>query len=485
MLVFALLVTACATLETPLEKEASLDLSNTGLSDVTELLTRTDLAKLDLRGNPVSIEQYDALAAALPDCEILWSVPVGSERVESGAASAELSCTASELDAALAYLPKLNDVKFTPADANAYASLVAFAADHPRMKVRWDVPLGGEVFPQDTVSVDLTGAEVNASALEAALSGLPVCGQVHLSESSVLTAQEQLALTRMFPKIAFLWSVPLLTDYSVSSAATEIDLRGHSIPDAAAFSDALALLPNLTYADLCGCGLADEEMIALRTRYRAVKFVWLIRVAGWEIRTDIKGFSTGQRHKFPDGAGGFVGEKHSYRSFRSSDFENLTLCTDLVALDVGHCTNIGDIDFIARLPKLKYLVLSLCDIKDISPLKNQTDLEFVEIKYNYIEDLSPLAACTKIRFFNCSNNEISDFSVVKDMPDLERLWMSMNDFTIKQADELRLAMPNTDIKASLRDPEFAESLWRKGNEGYIEMQALFGLRAQNQGAKAP
>ncbi len=63
--------------------------------------------------------------------------------------------------------------------------------------------------------------------------------------------------------------------------------------------------------------------------------------------------------------------------------------------------------------------------------------------------------------------------------------MSMNRFTMAQVEQLRAEMPNTQIKASLKDPEYAESLWRKGNEGYLEMQALFGLRAQNQGAQTP
>ncbi len=463
----------------------SLDLSNTGLNDISDLLSRTDLTALDLRGDPISVEQYDTLFAALPNCDILWSVPVGNDRVDSDAVSAALTGDTAALETVLPYLPHLSEARFVNTAADGYAALIKFAADHPQIAVNWNVELAGSKYPQDTVSLDLSGAVVGADALSIALSGLPRVREVRLGESSVFTLREQLALSGTYPEISFIWNVPLLEDFSVSSDAAEIDLRGHTVPDAEAFSDALALLPELTYADMCGCGLSDEEMLALRGRYPAVKFVWLIRVAGWEIRTDIKGFSTGQRYRFPDGAGAFVGGKHSYQSYRSGDFENLTLCTDLVALDVGHCSKIGDVGFIARLPKLKYLVLTLCDISDISPLAGQTDLEFVEIKDNYITDLSPLADCAKIRFLNCANNEITDFSAVENMPDLERLWMSKNRFTAAQADELQAALPNTDIKASRTNASFADSLWRKGNEGYLEMQAIFGLRAQNQGVKAP
>ncbi len=483
LLAFAFLLASCGSPAAETAKEpVSLDLSNTGLNDVTDLLTQMDLTALDLRGDPISVEQYQSLVAALPNCDILWSVPVGSQRVESDATTAVLTGSVDALETTLAFLPELVDVKFADADAQEYASLIAFAANHPELSVRWDVKIGGISYPQNTESLDLTATETDAATLLSALSGLPMLSEVKFSDDLAFTTEDQLSLQTAYPQISFLWNVALLDDFSVFSDATEIDLRGYTVSDVDTFSDMLALLPNLTYADMCNCGPGNEEMAALRERYPAVKFVWMIRVADWEIRTDIKGFSTGQRYRFPDGGGSFVADKLSYQSFRSSDFENLKYCTDLIALDVGHCSKIGDVDFIAGLPKLKYLVLTLCDISDISSLAGQTDLEFVEIKCNYINDLSPLAACTKIRFLNCANNEISDFSVLSNMPDLERLWINMNNFTKAEAEALQAAMPNTEIKASLTNPDYAESLWRKGNEGYLAMQELFGMRAQNQGS---
>lgn len=479
-LVFVCVFASCADLESAKEP-VSLDLSNTGLTDVTEILTRKDLDKLDLRGDPISIEQYEKLKSALPDCEILWSVPVGEQRVENDAATAVLNGSLEELEQALAYLPALIDVKFANATTQNYADLIDFAARYPTLKVRWDVEIGDESYPADTISLQLKSGSVTAADLKRAMAGLPALKEVMLPDDVVFSVDEQLAFQQEFPEIRFVWRVLLTSEFGVSSDAKQIDMRSFSISDADAFAKALQLLPDLTYADLCGCGLSDEQMVALRERFPAVKFVWLIRVSGWEIRTDIKGFSTGQRRSFPDGAGEFVGTKHSYKSFRSKDFENLKYCTDLIALDVGHCTKIGDVEFIAKLPKLKYLIISLCDLKDISPLASQTELEFLEIKYNYLTDLTPIANCTKLRYLNCANNEISDFSVIKNMPNLERFWMSMNNFTMDEVAAMQAEFPNVMIKASLKDPEYAESLWRKGNEGYLAMQELFGLRAQNQG----
>lgn len=474
------LFASCAEPEATKEP-VTLNLSNTGLGDITDLLTKKNLDTLDLKGNPISIAQYQQLQESLPNCDILWSVPVGEQRVENDATSAVLSIAPSELEAALPYLPRLTDIKFANASTENYAALIDFASRYPALSVRWDVKIGDSSYPADQESLQLKGQNITAADLESAMAGLPAVKEVRLPEGVFFAASEQTALMQRFPSILFVWPVRLTDEFSASSNATEIDMRTFTISDAAAFSDALQLLPKLTYADLCGCGLSDDEMVVLKERYPAVKFVWLIRVSGWEIRTDIKGFSTGQRNAFPDGAGKYVGKKHSYKSFRSKDFENLKYCTDLIALDVGHCTRIGDVDFIANLPKLKYLIISLCDLTDISPLANQTELEFLEIKYNYITDLSPIKNCTKLRYLNCANNEISDFSVIGNMPNLERFWMSMNNFTMSQVEDLQAQYPNVLIKASLKDPEYAESLWRKGNEGYLAMQALFGLRAQNQG----
>jgi Leucine-rich repeat (LRR) protein len=172
---------------------------------------------------------------------------------------------------------------------------------------------------------------------------------------------------------------------------------------------------------------------------------------------------------------------------RSKDFENLKYCTDLVALDIGHCTRIGDIDFIATIPNLRILVLSLCDLTDISVLETQPNLEFLELNYNYVSDISVIAKLQKLKYLNLSNNEITSYDALLALPVLERLWMSCSGLTDRQLEEMDAAMmaqlPDLTIRASNKNKEFAMSYWRKDNPAYLEMQALFGLRAQHQGTK--
>lgn len=485
MLTLALTLAACgkAGVLSAAPEPATLDLSNTNLTDVTSLLEKTNLASLDLRGNPISIESYQTLAAALPDCAILWSVPVGDERFDSDSTTAlALNELPEDAETLLAYFPNLKTVSIFVSDESNYSRLMSLAAAYPNVAFTWNVAFEGETYDSGLTSLDLSGKTVTVSELTAALAGLPKLKTVTFDDTAVFSTDDQLTLVKAFPNVSFLWNVQLLDDLSVRSDVAELDLRDYTVPDAAAFSDKLQLLPALTRLDMCNCGPTDEEMAAMRARYPNTKFIWMTKVSKWMIRTDIQGFSTGNKRKFPDGMGYYIGKDFEYGNIHAEDFENLKYCTDLVALDVGHCDNIGNIDFIAGLPKLKYLIVSLCNLTDISALENQTDLEFLEMTYNYLTDVSALRNCKKLRFLNLSANGVTSIDVYMGLTNLERLWINGNHLTEDQVAALQAALPNTLIKAHPTSNEYALSLWRKGNEGYLTIQKMFGLRAQHQGS---
>lgn len=482
-----MLLFACAPDQAPEAAEqapTTLDLRNSGLTDVGDLARQTQLTRLDLRGNELSRESFDTLKAALPTCEILWSVPIGGSRYDSDSTALSLEQYSEDLPDLLAYFPALTSVSIhTPPDSTEAAALTA---RYPSLLFVWDISIAGSAYPADTQTLDLSKAESDLAALKEELSQLPNLTQVVFGEEA-FSLSDQLALATAYPNVAFIWNVQLLDELSVRSDVVELDLREYQVPDAAAFAEKLVLLPKLTLLDMCGSGPSDEEMAAMRAQYPAIKFIWYTRVYNWVIRTDIKGFSTGQRRKFPDGAGYYDASSFSYKRVRSKDFENLKYCTDLVALDIGHCTRIGDIDFIATIPNLRILVLSLCDLTDISVLETQPNLEFLELNYNYVSDISVIATLQKLKYLNLSNNEITSYDALLALPVLERLWMSCSGLTDRQLEEMDAALmaqlPNLTIRASNKNKEFAMSYWRKDNPAYLEMQALFGLRAQHQGTK--
>lgn len=465
-------------------KPTTLDLRNKGITDVSDLAQQTQLTSLDLRGNELSRESFDALHAALPNCDILWSVPIAGARYDSNVTALSLDSATDDLADMLAYFPSLQSLTLaTPPDD---ATAAALAEQYPALQYQWDITVAGTVYPADTTELDFTGTPVDLAVLQSELVRLPSLKQVTFGDDAFALA-DQIALAKAYPAVAFLWNVQLLDDLTLRSDVTDLDLRDYQVPDAAAFSDKLVLFPKLTRLDMCGTGPVDEEMAAMRERYPAIKFIWYTQIYQWKIRTDIKGFSTGQRREFPDGAGWYDGSKFSYSRFRSEGFENLKYCTDLVALDVGHCVKIGNVDFLAYLPQLRILDISLCDLTDVSVLTNLPDLEFLELNYNYLTDITPIASLKKLKYLNLNNNNITSYDALLELPLLERLWISCSGLSDEQLDEMSAALmaklPNLTIKASNKNREYAMSLWRKDNPGYLEMQALFGLRAQNQGPK--
>jgi Leucine-rich repeat (LRR) protein len=474
----AALASACAPSAAPEETApVHLDLRGSGIVDMSDLLRQTQLESLDLRGNEVSVEDYAALHAALPNCDIAWSVPFDGGRIDSTATELTLSVPSGKLLDALRFFPDLQTVRLeqTP-DA---AAIESFTAQYPQVSFLWNVTIGASVYPNGTTSLDLSGRPVDLTLLQDVLPLLPALRTVTFSDES-FPQEEQLALVESYPSLSFVWSVQLLDDLSVRSDAAELDLRDYSVPDAAAFSERLRLLPALTYLDMCGCGPSDEEMAAMRARYPQVKFVWYTHVAGWILRTDIQGFSTGNRSRFPNGAGWYAADNFPYRTVSSESLANLKYCTDLIALDIGHCTRVKNIDFLATLPRLKYLDIALCDLTDISALASQPDLIYLQMMYNLVWDISPLKNCKELRFLNLSDNQIMDAAPLFELTKLERLWINCTGLSKEQVAALEQAMPDTIIKASPTNPEYAMSYWCKGNEGYITVQTLYGLRAKYQ-----
>lgn len=486
ILALILFMTACAAeapstpLETEMKAPDRLDLSGTGLTDIGALLDYTWLTELDLRGNEISVTDYEALSAALPNCRILWSVPIGGERFDSTATALTLeNFSAADADA-LAYFEALRSVEVRhPAD---YALLREAAAHYTGMEILWSVTLGDHTVSSNTTSLRLTDETMDAAAIRAVIDALPKLEYLDL-RSLPLSDGDKLALHEAYPAIRFGWIVTLLDGLTVDSDMETLDLRGYTVKDVDALIAKLRLLPALTSLDMCDCGPSDEEMLRIREALPGVKVIWMIDVAFYRIRTDIQGFSTGVQNRFPNDGGKRV-RPHNYKSVRNGAFDKLVYCTDIVALDFGHCVNLTDMSFVANMPKLRYLVLSGTGVTDISPLATQTELIFLEFWVTKVTDISPLANCRKIRYLCFSGSPVANMEPILDMEDLERLFITATALTDEQLQRLVDAFPNADLNIS-RDLVARQSEWRKGNWGYVEMQRIFGMPAQYQADVTP
>ena len=454
-----------------------LDQSNKGLTDadLTALYAQTQLTNLDLRGNDLSIDAVSALIAALPNCEIVWSIPLGSARFDSTSAELVLPAdmTTDELSR-LSLFPLLAKV-----DASAvsyYDALKTAAAALPACEMTWNVNVLGQSYPSTTTVLDLTSATItDADALADALLGFVKLDSVDLT-GQTLAPEDMTALADALPETQFLWSVDLF-GVSVDSTATEADISNIAVDSVESVSQKLALLPNLTQLVMCNCGLTNEQMETLIAARPNVKFVWLIKVCGWEMRTDVKAFSKGNRKTFDGGA--YVGKGKT--NFTSEDLAPLKYCTDLIALDLGHGSRITDLSFLQYLPKLRFLILAMNRITSIEDLKYCPDLEYLEIFQNFIADWSPLLSLTKLTHLNCSTNygkdadgkrTFPDYTILKQMTQLQRLWIIRCGLDDTQMADLRAALPNAVINNV--GTHSTSDGWRD-NDLYREMQGLFNL----------
>ncbi|MEA4869170.1 MAG: hypothetical protein VB062_00875 [Christensenella sp.] len=453
-----------------------LDKSNASLTDadLSALYGQTTLTSLDLRGNELSPGAVAALQQALPGCAILWSIPLGSARFDSDSAAIVLPAdTPADALENLRLFSALTQIDATAlVDSSAVPAL---AAELTNVTFLWKVDVLGQSYPSTTTELDLSGADVSdVSALAAALSTFPSLTKVDL-RGKILSDADMATLTKALPKAQFIWSVDLY-GVPVASDATEADISGKAVGDVAALQQKLAYLPNLTKLVMCNCGPSNEEMDKLIAAFPNIKFVWIIRVGGWEVRTDIKAFSKGNRKTFDGGR--FIGGK---TNFTDADIQPLKYCTDLIALDLGHGSRITDLSILQYMPNLRFLIVAMNKITNIEDLKYCPELEYLEIFQNFISDWSPLLSLTKLTHLNCSTNysksesgekTYPDYTILKQMKQLQRVWIIRCNLGEEQMADLKAALPNAVINNI--GGHSTDNGWRD-NGLYREMQGLFNL----------
>jgi len=525
-------------------KAETLDLQSKGITDtesVKSLKKLRSLRSLDLRGNPLEIVDFEALSAMLPECEILWSVPVGGERFDSDSTTLTVPGF-SEADVnTLAYFKNLSVLDAT--GSKDYSALVEAQNAYPKVAFSWTVDAAGITFANDAESV-LCPAETSLAEAETLLSALPklttidllntklmfenveaLMGQYpnvqfhvnklllnqkvdYLAEEATLegtgapdiaaitealagfpalttldmrtfdsTEEDVGAITTKYPALHVRWNVPLLEGLNVDSDSETLDFRGYTVTDLTAFQQKLKLLMKLTYIDMCECGPTDEEMDAMRQAMPQIKFVWMLHIGKWNVRTDIKAFSMAQTGEHegvvytkPDD------KRRRYRYVTNEEIAKIRYCTEIEALDIGHSLVITDISFVKDLPTLRFLVIARTAVTDISAVSSLKNLIFFETFGCKLTDVSALYDLPQLEYYNCSANRITDIGPLLSLTNLKRLWIINCRFTDEQLQQLKFGLPNTIIMAYGKHQ--TDNGWRYDNDAYLEMQELFGLIPQ-------
>ncbi len=496
-----------------------------------------DVTKLDLRGQTLTVEAYDALSEELPHCHILWDIPVEGRLFPSDSAQITISLVD---DALLDLLPRFPELKSVDATAvKTAAELDRLRKALPQCEILWKIHIGGQILDAADTAADLSGSDVTAAILAENLGRFQALEQVTLLDVP-LTDSEKATLREQYPQILFVWQIQaagktwLTSDQTISYAGEAvdvpalleaapalpqvetIDLSGcgltlenltdiqNAFPNAFLYSEvtlygktfttdaefldfsgipvdstdlvaaAAKLMPNLKKVDMCDCGISNEDMDALNKSFENIQFVWRVSFSVYSLRTDATYFCASD---LPD---------HGFIAIKMNDeqLEPLKYCTELIALDLGHMYY-TDLSFLYNMPKLQYLVIVDARFHDISPIGSLKDLKYLEIFMNTIDDLTPLLECTNLRHLNIGYTKGFDPEPLKQMTWLDRLWYPGHGLKQSVADSISDALPDTLVCVIPGSEDGSTCNGWRTDPVYFEMRDIFSMHYMPDGTGKP
>lgn len=431
---------------------AQLDLRGAQEPELGQIAQLEALRELDLRDTGISIEAYEALRAALPDCEIRWSVPFQGGYVDCASQSVEISSLTEADIAVLDYLPGLTRVD--AAQCRDYAQLLALRQHRPECEVVYDLVIQEQAYPLDTTQLTLEG--ISAGELELMNAHMP------LLETITLTGLQAdpgalLDLMDSYPQYTFCWDTEIC-GVTVNSQATFLDFSGIPIEDPAALEAIVTRLPKLEQVDMCDCGISYEEMDALNRRHENIKFVWMIDYGWARYRTDITYMIPCMQNLW----------------FNDDLAKTLNYFTDMECLDLGH-HKITNCEFVRNMPKLKYLLLGDTYVSDLTPIEGLTDLIYLEIFLTHVTDYTPILQLKKLESLNLCYTE-GDPEVIAQLTWVDYIrWVNFERYCLTPAEQklLRESLPDTLVELEIGTSSTGGQ-WRQ-HRNYFDMRDILGM----------
>lgn len=461
--------------------------------EVGQLDYFTALAEADLRGS-ACYEEIALWQRTHPETTVLYDVPlpagISYDSVSrtadlSGLSFAEGARAAAET---VQYLPGLACMRlnFAGADVAAFealqeslpcaflqgqltlsdaepAELSRLRTQYPEMDFAGSIFLDGVSLPLQEEALDLSALPVSSyEAFSEILPLLPACKRVDFGT-------EDEGHTRLQAVSAFAGAHPeIQTEYRFTAFGKQLSFHDETLDfnhitmddRGAEVRELLTHMPDVTFLDMDFCGVADEDMAAIRDDFPQVKVVWRIWFGTqYSVRTDVEKILASAPQ-----VGGMLTPETT---------KSLIYCTDLKYLDIGHNEGLRDIYFVSYMPKLEVLIIMWGSITDISPLADCPHLEFLEIFTNNITDISPLQNLHELKHLNmCWNTGLKDLSPIYSLTQLERLWIgTTTGIPREQIEEFKRRVPGCEVNDWCGDPH---TNWRWGTERYALLQEQLG-----------
>ena len=429
----------------------------------------TDSEMLDLRGQDISFGHYEALREQLPECEIFWDVPFqGGKYSNDSETLAVTTLTEQDVGLLLEYFPRLKTLDAT--GCKDYPVIELLKAQMPDCEVIYQISLGGKSFAPDTTELVLENGDYDFVTLMTNLLYLPEVHSVQLKVPELTT--EQIAeLRAAYEDISFACTVELL-GREYDNRVTDLDLRDLESAQVAEVVEKLALLPDVTFIELCQedgtSKLTMEDVKQLKAAAPNASFHYIFDFYGVKISTTDKevkiyGKNIGDKGiddlrsalDLMEGCERFVVEycrisydllaqvREEYRgrtklvwrvefgggsTFTDAEIirstydlvddncKNLIYCEDARFIDIGHNEYLDAVPFVAGMPNLEVIIVSGAPIKDLTPFQNCKKLKVLEIAFcHYIEDIAPLAECESLEMLNIGFTQVKDLSALDNL----------------------------------------------------------------------
>lgn len=411
-----------------------------------------ELTYIDARG----CQEYDLLLQLQqrhPDCDIDYNVTICGQEFNCHQQELTLeNAAAQELAQKLPCFPRLQKLLLT-GTLPELTELQQLQSQFPLVHISWETQLGSATISSDITQLDLKGSGLEGpQQLAEVLVRYPAVTQVDIRDCDLKT-EDILALRDSFPGIFFLWDQEV-AGLSFPTDAQEIDISGQSIPDLAALEALLPYFPNLSKVVMCDCGIDNETMAALNSRYEDIRFVWSVQLGDMSLRTD---------------ATYFMPVKYDVQ-VNTEDLKDLRYCTDIQCVDIGHMP-VANCEWAAYMPNLKYLIIAETQITDISPLKDLKNLAYLEMFLTGVTDISPLQGCTSLVDLNMCFVPCIDYKPLFEMTWLENLWWGGWLMRTYEA-QFREALPNTRLCHD--SASSTGGGWRE-LDNYFAMRDLLGM----------
>lgn len=506
-----------------------LTLTNLTEEDLSLIRELSALTLLDGR----ACENYALLKAFSQTVayRVLWSVPLGSLRVDSDTSSLTVPAdvtTAEAVAAALSDLPHVETVDLRASGLDNQAARELQEA-WPALSFLYEVTIQGSKLDGDTKTLELDANRVSdwdALAREIGylrdLEGIAVNGAI--------TPEQAAYLLEGAGSIPARYSVSF-QGRTIASEDEAADFSDLNSSDLGAIKAALTVLPNIKRVNLdpakgSSKWTLDEAdqlqrfregmVVNYTTKAFGVSFSLADEVVSFNKknlkkkvdelkellpylrnvkRVDMENCSIDNetmaalRDQFPQPklvwrviVGSYSVRTDAWmikfsagsgRALVDDDCKNLKYCREIKYLDLGH-NKIRHMDgFVPYMPDLEVCIM-YNPMANIKGIESCPKLEFFECYSCALKDISPLAACTELKHLNVCYNNITDITPLYGLTKLERLWIARNEGIPKeQIEEFKRLVPGCQVNTTTHNP--TRGGWRYYDEEFTEITPRYAL----------